>query len=155
MKLMPVILSFLILISCNRKSDIPVFNLLLTDSITVFNTAQIPKGKMTVLVFFSTDCEYCQEETVDLIKNIDAVKKMQFYYIGIDSIHKIRDFSEYYGLNKYSNIVVGKDYTLSFPGLSGLHTIPSSIVYDEQKRLKVIIKGDFKVKDFLRRLKEL
>lgn len=34
-----------------KKSQIPVFNILMPDSTTVFSTGKIPEGKVTMLVF--------------------------------------------------------------------------------------------------------
>lgn len=138
------------LISCSKiKSQIPVFNLLMPDSTTVYSTANIPKGKITMLVFFSPYCEHCQDEVKDIIKNIDSVRSMRFYFISIESISRIREFAEYFELRKYPNITLGQDYQASFARLSGLRKIPSSLMYDEYGRLRVTIRGSFSTSQLL------
>jgi thiol-disulfide isomerase/thioredoxin len=148
-----LILAFLC--SCRGKNDIPVFNLLLPDSASVFNTSAITRGKVSIFVFFSPGCEHCQDETIDLIKNMSEVKEIQFYYVSIDSLFRIRDFRDFYELSKYPNIVIGRDYTYSFPRLSGLRSIPSSAIYDERGKLRVIVNGGFKVSDIVEKVKKL
>lgn len=148
---------FLIILwtSCRGKSEIPVFNLLLLDSTSIINTADIPQGKVTVIVLFYPECEYCQEETIDLIKHRDAVKEIQFYYVSMDSLHRIKSFSIFYGLNTWTNVVFGRDFTGSFPRLSGLHKIPSSLVYDKQGRLRARIVGGFDANEIIGIVKKM
>ena len=142
--------------ACKRvESDIPVFNLLLSDSSTIVNTGRIPAGKIIMFVFFSPDCEYCQDETIDLIKNMEAVKSIQFYFVSLAAVSQIHEFVEFYKLGNYANITVGKDYTSSFPKLSGVKAIPTSIIYDREGQLRVVIKGGFTVKQLLEKIEQL
>ncbi|SEW43056.1 peroxiredoxin family protein [Chitinophaga arvensicola] len=138
--------------ACRQKIEMPVFDLLLPDS-TLLNTGGIPSGKITVLAFFSPTCEHCQDETIDLIKHMEAVRDIQFYFVSIDSLSRIREFTSFYQLSKYKNITIGRDYTFSFPRLSGLHNIPSSQIYDRHKRLRVVINGGFTVNTLLDKTK--
>ncbi|MEC5143917.1 hypothetical protein [Chitinophaga sp. 212800010-3] len=144
---MMVLCCCVILQACvfRKKSQIPVFNILMPDSTTVFSTGKIPEGKVTMLVFFSPYCEHCQSETYDLIKHIDGLKEIHFYFISIEPISRIREFTEFYRLQQYSNIVVGQDYQGVFVKLSGLRTIPSSLVYDQHRQLRWTLKGEFNI----------
>lgn len=131
------------------KADMPSFNLLLIDSTTIFNTRDIPKGKPSVLLFFDPDCEHCQEETTDLLKNMDSLSNINFYFISINQMDRLKVFNGYYQLSRYPNITVGKDYSFFFLGHFKDVYPPYSIVYDRHKRLRAVFKGEATAKQII------
>lgn len=144
-----------LLCACGNKSEIPDFNILLTDSATVFNTAKVPVGKPIVFIFFGADCEHCQEQTNELLKNIDALNMVMFYFVSIDPIDKIKIFQEHYKLERYPNILIGRDYAFSFPKFFEVNTTPFTAIYDKHQKLKVIIKGEAEVSKIETEIKAL
>ena len=133
--------SITFMIGCTQKSEIPSFNILLIDSTSIFNTKDIPIGKASILIFFSPDCEHCQQETSDILRKMDSLKSVQFYFVSIDAMDRMRVFNEYYKINKYPNITIGRDYTYFFPGYFKDVSPPYSVVYDKYKRMRAVFKG--------------
>lgn len=133
----------------------PSFNLLLSDSVSTLNTKDIPDGRTSVLVFFSPDCEHCQEETADIISKIDSLKNVGLYFITIDPMDRLRVFNGYYKMKKYPNITTAQDYTYAMlKHYSGI-TPPSSIIYDKHKRLRAVFKGQASARqliDFIQKM---
>jgi len=123
------------------KGDLPSFNLLLSDSNTVFNTKNIPAGKPSILIFFSPYCEHCQAETNDLLEKIDSFNKVNIYFITIDPMKEMKVFEGYYKLSIYPNITVGKDISYFFPAHFKGVIPPYSIVYDKYKQQRAVVKG--------------
>ncbi|PSL48205.1 AhpC/TSA family protein [Chitinophaga niastensis] len=141
--------------ACNKKSDIPVFNLLLLDSTTKLSTSKIPDGKPVMIMFISPDCEHCEEQTTDLLKNMDSLKSVQFYFVSIDPIDRLKAFNKDHKLADYPNITLGRDYTFSFPKYFEVNTAPFSALYDKHKQLKLVIKGGFKVSQIMAEVNKL
>lgn len=131
-----------------QKGDlIPNFNILLLDSSTRFNTSDIPYGKDIILMYFSPDCHYCQEETKDLIKHINDLKNVLLYMCSGSSLKEIKDFSEYYQLANYPNIITGRDYSFSFINYYKPTSIPFMALYNKKKQLDKIFLGAVTVND--------
>jgi thiol-disulfide isomerase/thioredoxin len=133
----------------------PTFNLLLSDSTTVINSDNFPKGQPTVLIFFSPDCEHCQQETEALLKQIDGVKDTRFYFVTIDSIAQMKVFKDYYKLSQYPNITVGKDYSYSFLRFYRIKHTPTIIIYDKSKHQKMYFDGMYPIDTIIQAIKKL
>lgn len=134
------------LVSCKSSShdagDIPSFNFLLPDSVTQVNTSTIQKGRPTVLLYFSPDCEHCQAETSFIIRHMDSLRHVQFYFLTNDSIERIKVFKAVYKLDKYDNITVGWDNQFFFPRIFKGAMPPYSVLYDKDKKQQKIFQGD-------------
>lgn len=135
------LIGLILCISCHPKSNMPELNLLLLDSSTVFNTKDIPAGKPSLLIFFSPDCEHCQTETFDLLKNIDSLKEINFYFITTDPFQRMEVFNRYFQLQKYANITLGRDYKYSFVSNFKQAIPPYTVLYDKYKYARVVISG--------------
>ena len=135
----------LMILGCRFKDKnsktLPIFNLLLIDSTTIFNTTQIPEGNPIIFIYFSPDCENCQQETENLLSQLSDFKKTQFYFFTYDPMNRLRNFYYRYNFSKYSNITVGRDYNFSFPRYYQVNTTPYMAIYDRHKQLFAIFDG--------------
>jgi thiol-disulfide isomerase/thioredoxin len=131
-----------------KKENFPSFNILLLDSVTLFNTQNIPEGRPFIIVFFSPDCEHCQKETADLLENMNLLRKVNFYFITIESMDRMKVFYYYYKLYRYPNITLGRDYTYFFPSHFSGVVPPYSVIYDQYKRLRAVFKGETMTSQF-------
>jgi len=117
--------------------DLPVFNVLLKDSVTTFNSFNIPKGKPIALMLFSPDCSHCSDAVNELTRGMDSLRNIRFYLMSLSiDMTAIRKFYDDHHLEKYSNIeVVGCDYDFFFLTFFGAMNIPSIALYDSDKKL--------------------
>ena len=127
-----------------KYPKLPAFNILEMDSVTIFNTYNIPAGKKTILLFFSPDCGHCQMLMRNLIKNMDSLKDVQFYMMTVvHSMTTLRNFYNEYHLADYKNIhVVGRDYEFFYIPYYGIKNFPDMALYDEHKKLIKLFEGD-------------
>jgi hypothetical protein len=132
------------------KVDIPSFDLLLPDSVTHFNTNQIPDGKPIILLYFSPDCDHCQKETDSLLHNIEYLRHVQFYFITNDPIERIKVFNTYYKIYNYPNITLGQDYHFFFIGHFKPSGPPYLLIYDKNKRWRAVFKGEASVSQIVK-----
>jgi thioredoxin-related protein len=128
---------------------LPAFNIRLMDSVTIYNTYNIPEGRKTILLFFSPDCKHCQALFRDLTKNMDSLKKVDFYIMSpIHDMQMIRDFYKEYHLADFKNIkVIGRDYEYFFITYYGVKSFPDMALYDEHKKLNKLFEGDIPLKE--------
>lgn len=133
----------LVVYSCKpARPTIPVFDVKLTDSVTVFNTGSIPEGKPAVIVFFSSDCKHCQDETRTFIKNIDSIRNINFYYVSIEPYKDVKLFHDYFKMDQYPNFTITWDYSYAFLKYFKPSSTPYILVYDKEKGLRYKFAGE-------------
>ncbi|OQP54315.1 hypothetical protein A4H97_22795 [Niastella yeongjuensis] len=137
------------------KPPLPPFHLLLLDSVTDLNTNDIPKGRPSVLVFFSPDCDHCQKQTESMLAHMDSLSAVNFYFITIDPFDRMQVFNSVYKLERYPNITVGKDYTFFFPYHYKGAQPPYNAIYDAHKRLVTILPQETNARELLSYLNKL
>lgn len=132
-----------------KTPSLPVFNIRMMDSVTIFNTFNIPKGKKTMIVFFSPDCKHCNAQMKELVKGMDSLSDVQFYMITpVHSMTELRAFYEKYHLGNFKNIaLVGRDYEFFFGTFYGIKVVPDMALYDEQKKIIKLFEGNTTVSE--------
>ncbi len=143
------ILILLLMVSCKQrtkheKGHLPDFDFLLTDSVTHLTTDMVAQENPVALLYFSPDCEHCQEETATILKNMNELKKIHFYFITNDPLERTKEFSQFYGLYKHSNITVCWDNQFYFPRRFKGAFPPYLVVYDKDKRQQGVYEGGLK-----------
>lgn len=110
-------------------SPIPSIDILLKDSVTVFNTSKDKNANSVVLLFFDPSCPYCQKEVRSVVKNIDKFHETQFCLLSIASLQDIREFCRQFNLDKYQNIVVGRDIKAGYIQYFNISSVPHTSIY--------------------------
>lgn len=143
------LIPFVGFLKSKKESVFPVFNILLSDSMTIFNTDSIQKGKNLVLIYFSPDCEHCQKETKSILDNINLFKEVKFYFVTNDPFDRMLVFKEYYKIDHYKNITLGRDYNFFlFNHMKGIIP-PYLALYNKDKKLREEFKGETKANELL------
>jgi peroxiredoxin len=142
---------------CSHKTGLalPDFDLLLVDSTTFLSSNDIPDGQPIVLVYFSPDCEHCQAETSDILSKIDSLKNIRFYFITVDPFERLKVFNKHFQINRYSNIILAKDYNFSFVNQLKPTGTPCILIYDRRKELRAVYNGSAKVENIIAMTKKL
>ncbi len=135
-----------------KYPTLPAFNILLRDSVTIFNTYNIPEGKPILIMFFDPECGHCKDETKRLLAGMDSLKDIRFYMItSVHDFKKLRDFYDEYHLGDYKNIeVVGRDYEYFFITYYGVKFVPDLVLYDAHKNLVKFFDGHVTVDELYR-----
>ena len=123
-----------------KDKNIPKFTLNLTSGKT-FNNTQIPKTKYTCIIIFSPDCSHCQEEAADLTKNADKFKSVFFIWNSYKEMADIKAIAINYGLDKQSNVIVGRDPEFAIPVFFRPRMTPFVALYANGQLLKVYEQG--------------
>jgi thiol-disulfide isomerase/thioredoxin len=127
-----------------KYTSLPAFNILEMDSLTLFNTYNIPKGKPVALMLFSPDCKHCKRTINALCASMDSIKDVQFYMVtGSHSMTDIRKVYKEHHLADYKNIIkMGRDPEFFFLSYYGTKFVPDVALYDEHKKLIKLIEGE-------------
>ena len=120
----------------------PPFKLLLTDSSTYFTKADLEKKKPLLLIVFSPDCDHCKHETEELLKNIDKFKKVQIVMATYYTVSEMKNIYDDFQLNRFENIVVGKDINFILAPFYNMRSMPFLAFYDKKGELISVFEGN-------------
>lgn len=132
----------------------PPVKLLMTDSVTFYTKAELPKNKPVLLIVFNPGCDHCQHETEAIVQNIDKFKNVHIVMASFVPLTEISKFREKYKLGNYKNIVLGQDthyFLLSF--YQG-HSLPYLAFYNKKKGLISTFEGSMPIEKVLEEIKK-
>ena len=121
-----------------RFPSFPPVKLLLPDSTTYFTKADLDKKKPTMLMLFNPQCEHCQHETGEIIKNIDKFKDIQIVMATSMLFDSMFTFREKYNPNFF--LVT---YFM-------IRNLPFLAFYDKKKELISVFEGSLPIDKVLK-----
>jgi len=136
-----------------RFPTVPPLKILKVDSVTYFTKDNLSKKKPTIVMVFNPGCEHCKHETEEIIKNIDSLKNIQIVMATIMSFDLMKSFDEKYELQRFQNIVVGKDVQYTLPSFYQMHFMPYLAMYNKKGNLLATFEGAMKMEDLIRTFK--
>lgn len=122
-------------------SSMPSFKLLLADSLTYFDTKDIPKGKPVVLFYYGPNCPYSKAQMEEIIDHMNTLNEIQFYVFTYEPFAEMKKFCTRYNLYKYANITVGLDYSNFFPDYFKTSGVPFLAIYNKDIKLNKTFLG--------------
>jgi thioredoxin-related protein len=131
---------------------IPDFKLLLVDSVTNFYTENLDPEKNTLIMMFSPDCDHCQHQTEDIIKNIEAFKNTQIVMNTVLPFELMKEFSNKYQLQRFKNIIVGRDVLFFFSPYYRARFTPYLALYNKNGELLYTNDGQVKIETLIAQL---
>lgn len=132
----------------------PPVKLLLPDSVTYYTKTDLPKKTPVMLMLFNPQCEHCQHETEEIIKNIGKFKDIQIVMSTSMPFDSMRAFREKYKLAQYDNIIMGHDTYYFLPTFYMIRNMPFLAFYNKKKELISIFEGALPIDRILAVLKD-
>jgi thiol-disulfide isomerase/thioredoxin len=117
-----------------KDPHLPPFQIQLTDS-TWFGKEQLPKYDYTAIIYFSPSCGHCQITAKDIAQHMDSLKNVFFVFVAYTSLPEIKEFYNYYGLNVFPNVRMGRDPKYYIPSFYRVEYTPFVGVYDRNSML--------------------
>ena len=128
-----------------RFPTLPQFSIYKAADSTVFTRENLAKRKATIFIIFSPDCEHCQHETEALIANIDKFKDVQIVMVEYLAFDEMVKFYKNYQIEKYPNIIMGRDAKFYLPLFFKVESLPAIYVYDKKGNFKQAFSGSVKM----------
>jgi thioredoxin-related protein len=132
-----------------KNPGIPSFDLLKTDSSTHLTKADLNAKRKTLIMFFSPECTHCQHQTEDMLAAIDSLKDIQIVMATYQPFEEMVAFNQKYGIEKYSNIKLGRDIKYFFPPFYQMKSLPHLALYDSKGNYITGFEGNQKVSKLL------
>lgn len=102
-----------------------------------------------MLVVFNPQCDHCQHETEELIRNMDKLKNVQIVMATSSPFTDMKDFIEKYKLAQYKNVVVTQDTDFFLLNFYMLHNLPFHAFYNKKKELISVAEGSMTIEKIL------
>ena len=116
------------------------------------NITSIVNDKPLILIAFNTECDMCHNEIQSILDNINRFDKYKIVMISSEPIDSIINFQKKYKLDNFSNISLGNiDDIYAYQEL-GIEIIPQIFIYNSNKKLLKVYKGETKLDAILKYL---
>ncbi|CAG5016661.1 hypothetical protein DYBT9275_05602 [Dyadobacter sp. CECT 9275] len=120
-----------------------------------YASTQLSKGPV-VLIYFSPDCEHCQNFTKDLVKNYSVVANKQVVMVTFQDMTMLKPFVTQYKLAQYPNIKVGTEGTsYVVQRYYQIRSFPYIAIYDKKGNLVRTFEGEQPHADIFNTLKQI
>lgn len=122
-----------------KDPRMPDFNILLPDS-TMFARKDVPVANYdyTIIIYFSPDCGHCQHEAQEIVKHMDSLKNTFFVWVAYKPLEDIRGFAQYYKLDQFANVKLGRDPQYFVPSFFRVTRTPFVVVYNKKGLLEKV-----------------
>jgi hypothetical protein len=142
-------------VAYSQSNKVPPFRMISTDG-KVFRAEDLPLGKPIVIIYFSPDCEECQQFIKELLVRIKELNGASIAMITYLSMDKVKQFVSENKLDKYSNIFTGTEEGSYFVSkYYKIGKLPFIALYNKNGDLIKIYDKEISIEDLLIRLREL
>lgn len=134
----------LIIIGCDTTEgprSIPEFSMVLTDTTKVFSAIDIPEDKPSMILWFDPNCRDCQEETEEILADMENFKNVNIYLITKHPYSELIVFYNHLRLDTCNNITVGIDTAATVAKAFNFRATPLTLVYNTQRILTGVFTG--------------
>lgn len=135
-----------------RFPTIPQFKLAKAADSTLFTRDDLKKKVNTLFFLFSPDCNHCQHETEEIIKNIKKFKNAQIVMITYFPWDQMMPYYNHYKIANYPQITMARDNNYYFPAFFNMKTFPSTYLYDKKGDFKKAFEGAVNIQDIINEL---
>ena len=140
--------------SIAQSQTMPVFSIAQSNGKTL-NTAQLPKTKPVILIYFSPDCDHCTTLLNAMFKQMDQFNKATILLVTFRPMNEITEFEKKYKTTGYKNIIVGMEQPVFFlKNLYQLQSTPFTALFNKNGNLVYSYKKETPVNELVMRLKK-
>ncbi|OQP68237.1 TlpA family protein disulfide reductase [Niastella populi] len=120
---------------------LPSFAIQLLDSTSYIHSDDLSANKNLVLFYFKPTCPYCRAQMRDMLNNMEKFKDKELCILTNEDLKGAKDFARYFKLNRYKNVIVGRDTGSVVLKTYRVIAVPLTAYYDNNKQLKTFYAG--------------
>ncbi len=117
-----------------------------------FEKKDLKENIPTIFLYFNSECEHCKSEAIQIQQNIEKFADIQLVFISFEEPKKIISFAKQYKLIGYDTVTFLCDSKVSFATTFDVKSLPTVVIYDENKKLIEKIKGEVKIENILKKI---
>lgn len=159
-KLIFYILIWLVILTSSKTNaqsgKVPPFRMIQSNG-EIFMAESLPFGKPILIIYFSPECDDCQQLTNELLSRIKDFKVVSIAMITYMSVASVTQFVSRNKLDMYSNIYVGTEGSSLFvKNYYNIEQFPFMVLYNKNGDLiKKYNSKEINLDDLFERLKSL
>lgn len=139
----------------SQSNKVPPFKMIQANG-KVFLAGNLPLRKPIVIIYFSPDCEDCQQFTKKLLNRMHEFNNASIAMITYLSLNIVKQFVSEYQLDKYSNIYIGTEGNSYFVGnYYKVGKLPFLALYNKNGDLIKVYDKGISIEDLLIHLRGL
>ncbi|MFT7036222.1 MAG: thioredoxin-related protein [Parvicella sp.] len=119
-----------------------------------FDLCLLKNDAPLILVYFNSECDYCQSEARDLKENIQGLKNTELLMVSAETSESIKQFKVDFQLD-VDNIHFARVDAGDIFDTFGSVSVPALFVYDKEGKLVKMFKGKTKISVVLEVLNRL
>ncbi len=124
---------------------IPEFKINTEPDSSFYTNSDLNKNKAFMIMFFSPDCDHCQQQTKEMLAYKQELKDLQILMVSVLPHQYNKDFYEAYNLSSMPNLRMGTDITHKLRLLYRITTFPAMFVYDVKGNLAKAFVGNITI----------
>jgi hypothetical protein len=128
---------------------IPPFHLLCLDSTTYLTKEDVKKGRKTIIMFFSPDCDHCKHQTEAILSDFKEFKDINIIMATYQPFGELKEFNMHYKMEEHPNVKLGRDEKFFLPPFYKIRNLPYLALYDKKGNLITTFEGTQKVETIL------
>lgn len=132
-----------------RFPTIPPFNILAVDSATWITKDDIKKNRLTLIMFFSPECEHCKHQMQDILAQFEKFKDIEIVMATFQPFEEMKTFYNYYRISEHPNIKMGRDEKYMLPPYYKMQSLPYLALYDKKGNYITHFEGNQKVETIM------
>jgi thioredoxin-related protein len=132
-----------------KYPTIPPIRQLKMDSATYLTKEDIKKHRLTMVMFFSPDCDHCKHQTEFILANSKKFKDVEIVMATYQPFSEMREFYAHYHLDKHPNIKIGRDEKFFLAPFYKIRNLPYLALYDKKGNLITTFEGTQKAETIL------
>ena len=133
-----------------RFPTIPPFRLLKLDSTTYLTKDDIKKHHLTIVMFFSPDCDHCKHQTESILADYADFSDIEIVMATYQPFSEMKEFYTSYHLADHPNIKIGRDEKFFLAPFYKIRNLPYLALYDKKGNLITTFEGTQKVENILK-----
>ena len=132
--------------------ELPAFELI-TQEGRLFTSDSLGAGK-TIVMFYSPDCLFCEHEGKELTDRAADFINAQILFITCFQLDSVSVYTRRTGINTVPYYYSLIDTAYITPLLFGLRTTPTTLLYNEERKLITAFEGEVNATKLLKTLQE-
>ena len=96
-----------------QQGKLPPFKMMQTNG-NIFKVQNLPMGKPILIIYFSPECDHCEEVVKNFFKQAANFQKASVAFITYLPVDKVLKFEKDYNLEKYPNMYSGTEGSTFF-----------------------------------------
>ena len=125
------------------------FKILSIDSSLCLDSGNIGQGHPIVFIYFSPDCNHCQNETKEILDHVSQLKHTKIYWVTNDPTDATKEFYSYFRFDTVKNMFVCKDYNYSFYRAYLPPDVPYIAIYNSKNKLVKVYRGETNIQSII------